>query len=228
MATSTTTAELTRKLAEKHRVLMLGGLAVISHGHSRPTYDADIWLDPALSPEKWSQVVIDVLNEHPGMRIVAIGTWGEVPPGELAKVIERDGVVRTMGAKQPLDIFRDPNELEIGDFDAVWERGMRLNDGTRVPDVVDLLVTKQLTDRTKDIQDIAFLEAKAEAEYLAKLPGATDEEAAFMLGRFLTPKVAEAAMKHPAEAVRVLATGYLKELAEDGDPYARDILNRKP
>jgi hypothetical protein len=29
---------------------MLGGLAVISHGHARPTYDADIWLDPDLLP----------------------------------------------------------------------------------------------------------------------------------------------------------------------------------
>lgn len=37
-------------------------------------------------------------------------------------------------------------------------------------DVIDLLVTKQATDRDKDIQDIAFLEAKAERKYLCQTP----------------------------------------------------------
>jgi hypothetical protein len=38
---------------------MLDGLAVISHGHSTPTFDADIWLDPTLSCEEWATAVID-------------------------------------------------------------------------------------------------------------------------------------------------------------------------
>lgn len=212
--------------ASRFRVITLGGIAVISHGLNRNTHDADIWIDPAGTVRDWAEQVGGVIREFSGTKPVRIGSWEPFTADELEIVIREDKVFRVLGLDRPLDIFRAPNELEIGDFDAVWERGMRLDDGTRVPDVVDLLVTKQLTDRTKDIQDIAFLEAKAEVEYLAKLPGATDEEAAFMLGRFLTPKVAEAAMKHDAEVVRVLATGYLQELAEDGDPYARDILNR--
>lgn len=131
-----------------------------------------------------------------------------------------------MGLDRPLDIFRDPNELEISEFDDVWNRATPLDDGTRLPDVIDLLVTKQATGRDKDIQDIAFLEAKAEREYLAKLPAASAAEAAFMLGRFLTPRVAEAGMHHSEESVRHLALGYLKELAEAGDPFARDILEK--
>ena len=125
---------------------------------------------------------------------------------------------------RPLDIFRDPNELEIAEFDDVWNRAAALDDGTRVPDVIDLLVTKQATGRDKDMQDIAFLEAKAEREYLAKLPTASAEEASTMLARFLTPKVAETGLHHPEESVRHLSLGYLKELAEEGDPFARDIL----
>jgi hypothetical protein len=45
-----------------------------------------------------------------------------------------------------------------------------------------------------------------------------------MLNRFLTPKVAELALLHPAESVRLLALSYLQELSSDGDPFATDIL----
>jgi hypothetical protein len=65
-----------------------------------------------------------------------------------------------------------------------------------------------------------------EREYLAKLPSATAAEAAFMLARFLTPKVAEAGLHHPEESVRQVSLGYLKELAEEGDPFAREILEK--
>lgn len=224
MGKAIATAEVTRVLAERHRVLMLGGLAVISHGHSRPTFDADIWLDANLSLDDWAAAVTGTLSIFPHMRLIAIGTWLEVCPASLADLIQRDGVVRLKGASQPLDIFRIPNELDPSEFDDVWNRALPLDDGTRVPDVIDLLVTKQATGRDKDMQDIAFLEAKAEREYLARLPTATAEEAAFMLSRFLTPKVAEAGLHHPEASVRSLSLGYLKELAEDGDPFARDIL----
>lgn len=43
---------------------MLGGLAVISQGYSRPTYDAVIWLDSTLSPDDWTTAVIG-LSTHP-------------------------------------------------------------------------------------------------------------------------------------------------------------------
>lgn len=48
----------------------------------------------------------------------------------------------------------------------------------------------------------------------------------WMLARFLTPKVAEAGLHHPEESVRQLSLGYLKELAEEGDPFAREILEK--
>ena len=66
-----------------------------------------------------------------------------------------------------------------------------------------------------------------EREYLAKLPSATAAEAAAMLARFLTPKVAEAGLDHPEESVRKLAKDFLIELAEEGDPFAREILDQR-
>lgn len=65
MGNSITTAGLTKDLAARHRVVLLGGLAVISHGHARPTYDADIWLDPKLSPDAWAEEAWILTAHHP-------------------------------------------------------------------------------------------------------------------------------------------------------------------
>jgi len=109
-------------------------------------------------------------------------------------VIERDGVIRINGLERPLDIFRDPNQLGISHFDEIWQRAQAMDDGTRLPDSIDLLVSKQETGREKDQTDIIFLEGKIQADYLARLPLASRDEAAQMLERFLTPRVAGAAL----------------------------------
>ena len=226
MGNTITTAGLTRDLAARHRVVMLGGLAVISHGHARPTFDADIWLDPNLSPSAWADAAWSLTVHNPGLRFVSIGSLLEISRNQLADVILRDGVVRMMGANQPLDIFRDPNEIDMTSFDEVWSRAQALDDGTRLPDAVDLLLSKQDTGRDKDLQDIAFLEAKIEREYLEKLPHARENEAIQMLNRFLTPKVAEAALSHPSSSVRDLGMRFLHELADEGNPFAAEILRK--
>jgi hypothetical protein len=225
MGNQITTPKLTATLATEHRVVMLGGLAVISHGHSRPTFDADIWLDPSLPIDAWSKAVYSLKDAFPELRFIEIGAWQEIQEDRFNSVIERDGVFRAMGASQPLNIFRAPNELPMEEFEEVWSRATRLDDGTRLPDVIDLLVTKQETGRDKDTQDIAFLEAKAEREYLEKLPGAPEEEAAAMLERFLTPPVAQLALQHPGQKVRTMALQFIREMADEGNPYARDILD---
>jgi hypothetical protein len=82
------------------------------------------------------------------------------------------------------------NEMEVSGFEEVWNRATPQSDGTRLPDVVDLLITKL------DTYDIQFLEGKAEEMYLERLPQARPDEAPEMLSRFLNPKVAEAAARH--------------------------------
>lgn len=228
MENTATADRLIQLLASRFKVITLGGVAVISHGLNRNTYDADIWLDPAGTIADWTSRVGPIIFSFSSARPVRIGTWNPFAEADLAQVIGDDKVIRVMGLDRPIDIFREANELDTSEFDDVWNRAAPLDDGTRVPDVIDLLVTKQATGRDKDMQDIAFLEAKAEREYLAELPTADAEQATRMLARFLTPKVAETGLHHPDESIRSLSLGYLKELADEGDPFAREILEKQP
>jgi hypothetical protein len=226
MGTKTESDEVVRRLADEFRVLTLGGLAVIATGFSRNTYDADIWVEPFASPEEWSNHLSPILYASGTAQPVAIGSWEKIGRGNLAGVIGRDGVIRVNGLERPLDVFRDPNQLAMEDFDEIWDRAQLQDDGTRLPDPIDLLVSKQETGRDKDRADIIFLEGKIEADYLARLPKVSADEAAHMLRRFLTPRVAEAALAHPGNGVGELARKFLHELAEEGDPYAAEILRR--
>jgi len=202
-------------------------LAVIATGLSRNTYDADIWVEPFASPDEWSDRLAPVLYAAGTAQPVAIGSWEKIGRGNLAGVIGRDGVIRVDGLERPLDIFRDPNHLPMEEFDEIWIRSRVMDDGTRLPDPIDLLVSKQETGRDKDRADIIFLEGKIEADYLARLPRATAGEAVRMLGRFLTPRVAEVALTHADPEVIELGRRFLRELAEEGDPYAAEILRRR-
>ena len=212
MGTKTDSDEVVRRLADEFRVLTLGGLAVIATGLSRNTYDADIWVEPFASPEEWSNHLSPILYASGTAQPVAIGSWEKIGRGKLAGVIGRDGVIRVNGLERPLDIFRDPNQLAMEDFDEIWDRAQLQDDGTRLPDPIDLLVSKQETGRDKDRADIIFLEGKIEADYLARLPKVSADEAARKLGRFLTPRVAEAALAHPDEDVGRLCSGCFGEV----------------
>ncbi len=226
MGPKQTAAELTALLARRHRVLMLGGLAVIGHGLSRSTYDSDVWLDPGLPVEEWCDAVRAMVDGQTHLDIVSMGNWMSVSKEEFPGVILRDGVIRIIGVNQPVDIFHRPNQLDPGEFDEIWARSRIMDDATRLPDPIDLLVSKQETGRDKDRADIIFLEGKIEADYLARLPRVSADEAVRMLGRFLTPRVAEAALTHSDEEVTQLARRFLHELATEGDPYAAEILRR--
>ncbi|MEI8386630.1 MAG: hypothetical protein WCG76_03430 [Verrucomicrobiota bacterium] len=168
--------------------------------------------------------MLSALAESPELSVTDIGTFSPVGKQEFPKIIAHDGVVRISGLDRPLDIFRRPNEMEVSGFDEVWNRAAPQDDGTRLPDVVDLLVTKQDTGRAKDTYDIQFLEGKAEEMYLERLPQALPDEALEMLARFLNPKVAAAAARHADPRVREAGMKFLQELAAEGDPFARDLL----
>ena len=216
--------DIVRRLAARCRVVTLGGVAVITHGLSRNTHDLDVWLEPMASPDIWCSAVLSALAESPGFSVTDIGTFSPVGKQEFPEIIAHDGVVRISGLDRPLDIFRRPNEMEVSGFEEVWNRATPQNDGTRLPDVVDLLVTKQDTGRAKDTYDIQFLEGKAEEMYLARLPQARPDEALEMLARFLNPKVAATAARHADPRVREAGMKFLRELAAEGDPFARDLL----
>jgi hypothetical protein len=226
MGTQTSSDQIIQQLAAEFRVMTLGGVAVIASGLSRNTFDADIWVEPMDSADRWAKGIASFVYEAGTAEVVAIGSWDKIARDELAAVIARDGVIRINGLERPLDIFRDPNQLDMSHFGEVWQRAQPMDDGTRLPDPIDLLVSKQETGREKDQADIIFLEGKIQADYLARLPRASREEAVQMLGRFLTPRVAEAAAMHADADVRELGVRFLRELAQEGDPFAAEILRK--
>lgn len=211
-------------LTSRHRVIVIGGVAVIAHGRDRHTKDADLWLEPMKSSAVWAAALESSLADFPSATVHRIPRWTKVRGNEIVDAVDEVGMVRINGLGQPVDVFRKPNELEADAFDDIASRCHTNADGTLLIHPLDLIITKFFTDRKSDHEDIAFLESVARNEYLVKLPTATPDEAAFMLGRYAEWQVLEAALTNPSPEVRELATGMLREFAEAGDPFSKDIL----
>lgn len=136
-------------LSKDHRVIMLGGLAVIAHGRDRHTHDVDIWLDPLNSAESWSNVIADACRAFSEASVHRLPGWVQVIDQGITDAADETGMIRVLGLGMPLDIFRRPKEFEETGFDAVFQRATRNDDGTYLPDPLDLLQSKLDTDREK-------------------------------------------------------------------------------
>lgn len=224
----TSSDDFIRHLTRGHRVVVIGGLAVIAHGFSRSTQDADVWLDPMESPEAWARVVETTAIRFPGLTLHRLPGWVEVSGPKLADAVDQTGMVRVHGLNCPLDIFRRPNEFEEAAFEEVVARATQKDDGTFLPDPLDLLQSKLETNRDKDQQDIFHLEHVTRARYFDRLPTATLAEATAMLERFADWQVLRVALTHSDPAVRDLARRHLREFAEAGDPFSQAILEGRP
>ncbi len=222
---ATTSDEFVRHLTRSHRVIVLGGLAVIAHGLSRATMDADIWLDPMDSPETWTNALAGACRSFPHVTMHGLPGWRKINEKEIPEVAEATGMVRLRGLNCPIDIFRRPNEYVEDAFEEVFNRATRNDDGTWLPDPLDLLQSKLDTGREKDRQDMLHLEGVVRARYIEALPTATAAEAAAMLDRFSEWQVLRAALANPDAAVRDLANEHLREFAQAGDPFSRAILD---
>jgi hypothetical protein len=218
------TDRFTRELTRQHRVVVLGGLAVIAHGFSRSTYDADIWLEPMSSAEAWAEIIIQACGKVPGTSIHRLPGWSDVSGEQVAVAAVETGLVRVLGLNYPLDIFRRPNEFLEGHFDEVALRASRNGDGTLLPSPLDLIQSKLGTNREKDGQDILFLESLVRADYKRRLPQASLEEAEKMLGEYSEWQVLRAALENPLTEVQELARKHLREFAATGDPFSQAIL----
>lgn len=221
---ATTVQAFIDQLTLNHRVVILGGVAVIAHGYSRHTQDADIWLDPLSSAEEWADVVASVCRIVEGATIHRLPGWVEISGAEVATAAEETGVLRILGLDCPLDIFRRPNEFKETEFDEVASRTSRSGDGTLLPDPLDLIQSKLDTGRDKDFHDIQHLESVVRADYKKRLPTASLAEAQAMLERFSEWQVLVSAMDNPLAGVRELAMTHLREFAAAGDPFSQAIL----
>jgi hypothetical protein len=212
------------QLTLNHRVVLLGGVAVIAHGYSRHTQDADIWLDPMSSAEEWADAILSACRTVEGATIHRLPGWTEVFGTQLASAVEETGMLRILGLDCPLDIFRRPNEFDECEFDAVVSRTSRSGDGTLLPDPIDLIQSKLDTGRDKDFHDIQHLESVVRTTYKKRLPTASFEEAEAMLGRYSEWQVLVPALENPSPKVRELAMTHLREFATAGDPFSLAIL----
>lgn len=220
----TTAGQFIEALASRHRVLVIGGLAVIAHGFNRPTKDADVWLEPLESPSEWRKALEETCARFPGVTLHALPGWRRIAGHEIAEAAEEIGMVRVLGLDCPVDVFRQPNEFPAQSFDEVFERATPHRDGTRVPDPVDLIITKLNTGRDKDLDDSRHLESVIRERYRSRLPSASLDEVRKMLDRFLDWEVCRMAMENPDEAVRKHAVECLRTMAAEGDPFSQALL----
>lgn len=213
-----------RELAARHRVILLGGMAVIAHGFSRQTKDFDVWLEPFGTPKEWAEKLAAVCLQFSEAYLWSLPHRRKLLPEELPEEVRDFGVVRVGGFALPVDVFRMPNELELDDFDRVWSASRRMDDKVALPDEIDLFSTKADTGREHDRQDQLFLESLVKKRFRERLPFCDMAEAQSLLGRFLDPECLQYALDNPDAAVRELALKHLREFESEGDPYSRDIL----
>ncbi len=92
---NTYTDNFIRDLTQRHRVIVLGGLAVIAHGFSRPTYDGDIRLDPMGSSTEWSGFLEKACVDFGGLTLHRLPGWIPVSGQDLQDILYLESVVRT-------------------------------------------------------------------------------------------------------------------------------------
>lgn len=220
-----TAGQFVATLAARHRVLVIGGLAVIAHGFNRPTKDADVWLEPLDSAADWAAALTEICSLFPGLTVHTLPGWREVAGPEIAAAAEDIGMVRILGLDCPLDVFRSPNEFPAAAFAEVLSRATCNADGTWLPDPLDLAISKDLTNRDKDVQDVTFLESITRKQWVERLPVASLAEARVMFDRFVDWQTCQAALLNPDPEVRQMALGCLREFAAEGDPFSQAILS---
>lgn len=220
----TTTREFISALTENHRVIVIGGLAVIAYGFNRSTQDADVWLEPMDSPETWAAALEKACGRFPDLTLHTLPGWRRVSGAEIAAASDEVGMVRILGLDCPLDIFRRPNEFPADSFDEVYQRGSFNADGTRLPDPLDLIVTKLNTGRAKDLDDSRHLETVIRERYRNVLPTASLEEVRHLFDRFLDWEVCAMALENPSQDVKDHAVECLREMAAEGDPFSQALL----
>jgi hypothetical protein len=142
------------------RYIVVGGLAVVLHGHARLTVDVDLLVDLG---EEQARKAIDTL--------VNLGLRPRVPvnPRDFAERSVRESWIRDRGM-QVFSMFDPANPMRVVDlfvshpmpFEELWSRSVTfdLRDTTvRVASIPDLIHLKRLAGRALDREDIRHLEA---------------------------------------------------------------------
>lgn len=97
-------------MTRRHRVIVLGGLAVIAHGFSRSTFDGDIWLDPMGSSSEWSDFLEKACIEFGGLTLHRLPGWIPVSGQDLVDAVDETHMIRIQGLDCPLMCFENPTK----------------------------------------------------------------------------------------------------------------------
>ncbi|MFT7173734.1 MAG: hypothetical protein ACI9NQ_001959 [Paracoccaceae bacterium] len=214
------------RLAAEKRVVMIGGLAVIAHGLSRATKDVDVWLDPTPGVEKWLSSIQSLIA--PPERIVTLPGWKGLDSTDLLENVENVGMVRVEGLDMPLGLFFRPNGLRVDEFERVWSDATSIEDGTMLPSLLDLLCTKEETNRKRDFTDASFLIGMAREQQGKKLSSAqSTDEAKSLMDAFFDHSVLAQGLENPLPKIREVIWREVENLAIDGDPFAKEMLEER-
>jgi len=212
------------ELASEGRILLIGGLAVIAHGLSRGTKDADIWFEPFETPKIWADKINSVLKKFENASLFDVFENKKIQPENLADHIFNKKMIRINGLERWLDIFREPNNLKTDDFNIIWNTATPFQK-TRLPLEEYLLQTKY-TNRYSDERDTTFLEKKIFDKFSAEIKIADYNRAKEIFDIFAYFRLFELALENPNPKVKDLAIKNLKEFAKDGDPFSAEILEK--
>jgi predicted nucleotidyltransferase len=147
------------------RYVVVGGLAVVLHGHARLTVDVDLVVD---------------LDEGQALRaidaLVRLGLRPRVPvnPRDFADRSIREAWIRERGM-QVFSMFDPSNPMRVVDlfvdhpipFEELWSGSQELevkDTIVRVASIPDLIRLKRLAGRPQDLADIERLEAILKAK----------------------------------------------------------------
>jgi predicted nucleotidyltransferase len=144
------------------RYLVVGGVAVVLHGHPRFTADLDIAI--ALDPPN-VQAAFAALATLGYQPRVPVSADAFADPAERGRLVAEKGMTVLSFASPALamtevDMFADPPFA----FGEVHERAERVELGdvpVRVASITDVIAMKRRVGRPKDLEDVAVLERLA-------------------------------------------------------------------
>lgn len=148
--------------AARVRYLVVGGVAVVLHGHPRLTADLDLALALDTENVRLAFAALGALGYRPRVPVTAEAF---ADADERARLVREKGmtVLSLFSPSLPLtevDVFADPPLV----FEDAYAHSVEMELGgtsVRVAAIADVIDMKRIAGRPKDLEDIAVLERLA-------------------------------------------------------------------
>ena len=141
------------------RYVVVGGFAVVLHGHMRLTHDVDLVVD--LDPEPAGEIIDALTN-------LGCSPRAPVKPRDFANASIRETWVEEKGMQVFTMVDRANPRLVVDlfvrrpiDFEALWARAETIaleGEPVRVAAIEDLIAMKRTAGRAQDLDDVRHLE----------------------------------------------------------------------